>query len=177
MGASRILLLVTLISLYGVALFWNSLPAVKESVHLLLDPSVGRLLDYNTDFGIIIITIFIALFMTVIQKYGVDNDTLGKLKKEQKELTLEIKKFKEHPEKMMELQKQALPKSLEMINLSMRPLMFTAIPMLLFIRWIGDYFGNFEQPIKIFGFFSWIWAYFIFTIIFSIIFRKLFKLP
>ena len=160
----------------AVAGFWNYLPIVKQGVHYLLDPTAGRLLEYNINLGMIIISALITLFITVIQKYTVDNDMLRALKKEQKMLSEEIKQFKDHPEKLMELNKKSLAKAGEMMSLSMGSFMYTAIPIILFFRWFSDYFDALENA-KIFGFLSWFWAYLIFSIIFSVIFRKVFKLP
>ena len=175
MGTAKILIIVMIVSL-AIAGLWNYLPIVKQSVHYLLDPSAGRLLDYNINLGMIIISALITLFITIIQKYTIDNDMLRNLKKEQKMLAEEVKKFKDDPAKMMELNKKSLAKAGEMMNLSMGSFMYTAIPIILFFRWFSDYFtvlGN----VKIFGFLSWFWAYLLFSIIFSMVFRKMFKLP
>lgn len=176
MSAIKILFIVTLIS-FGIAIFWNSVPLVKETIHLILDPSVGKLLDYNANIGMIIVTGIIMLTITLVQKFTVDNDTLRQLKLDQKKIQADIKELKNHPEKVMELQKESLKKAGEMFTLSMRSFSYTAVPIILFFRWFSDYFTSFDPPLKIFGFFSWFWAYFIFSIIFSIIFRKMLKLP
>ena len=176
MNGIKVLFLVMLVSL-GIAFFWNSLPIVSDTVHLILNPTAGALLGFNINWGMVIISGVISLFITIIQKYTVDNDTLRELKKEQKILQEEMKKFKDHPEKLLELQKKQfefLPKTM---NLTMRPLAYTAIPIILFFRWFNDYFAAIDPPVKIFGFFSWFWAYLVFSIVFSIIFRKMFKLP
>ncbi len=176
MSALRILFIVTLIS-FGIAIFWNSVPLIKDTIHLILDPSVGKLLDYNINIGMIIITGIIMLIITLVQKFTVDNDTLRQLKSDQKKLQKDMKEFKNHPEKFMELQKESMKKAGEMFTLSMRSFSYTAIPIILFFRWFSDYFASFNPPLKIFGFFSWFWAYFLFSIVFSLIFRKMFKLP
>ena len=175
MGTIRILVIVMIISL-AMAAFWNSLPIVKQGVHYLLDPSAGRLLEFNVNLGMIIISALITLFITLIQKFTVDNETLRQLKKEQRMLSEEVKKFRDNPEKMMELIKKSMAKAGEMMNLSMGSFMYTAIPIILFFRWFNDYFTVLGK-IKIFGFLSWFWAYLIFSIIFSMIFRKILKLP
>ena len=176
MNGIKVLFLVMLISL-GIAFFWDSVPAIKDGVHAVLSPTAGALLDFDVSWGMVIISGIISLFITLIQKYTVDNDTLRELKKEQKILQEQMKQFKDNPEKLLELQKKQfefLPKTM---NLTMRPLIYTAIPIILFFRWFNDYFAAFTPPLKIFGFFSWFWAYLVFSIIFSIIFRKVFKLP
>lgn len=176
MGALKIVFIVMLISI-SIAAFWNSVPIIKDTVHLVLDPTAGKLLELNLNWGMVLISAFITLCMTIVQKYTVDNDTLRELKKEQKILSQEMKKYKEHPEKLMELQKKQLEFIPQTFQLTMRPLMYTSVPIILFFRWFGDYFGAIDESIKIFGFFSWLWAYLVFSIISSIIFRKLFKLP
>ncbi|MFH1290439.1 MAG: EMC3/TMCO1 family protein, partial [Nanoarchaeota archaeon] len=108
-----------------------------------------------------------------IQKYTTDQDLLRQIKKEQKLLQGEMKKYKEHPDKLLEMQKkqlQFIPKTFE---ITMRPIMYTSIPIILFFRWFNDYFA--ANPIKIFGFLGWFWAYFIFSIIFTTVFRKVFN--
>ncbi len=176
MVALKGVMIVLLISL-AIAFFWDNIPAIKQTAHLALDPSAGRILDYNHDLGMIIIAGFIALFTTIIQKYTVDNETLKKLKDDQKKIQADMKTLKENPEKLLQLQKESMQKAGEMMSLSMRSFSYTAIPVILFFRWFSDYFVKFSPPIKIFGFFNWFLAYIILSIIFSIIFRKMFKLP
>jgi uncharacterized membrane protein (DUF106 family) len=156
-----------------VAGAWNSVPVIKDSVHAVLNPSLGRLMDFNVSLGMIIVTAIITLGITLVQKYTTDQETLKALKDEQKIMQQEMKKYKEHPSKLMEMQKkqlEAIPKTFE---LTLRPLIFTAVPIILFFRWFNDYFTT--NSVKIFGFLSWFWAYLILSIIFSAIFRKVFK--
>ena len=176
MSTLRIIFIVMMIT-FGIAIFWDSVPIIKDSVHLVLDPTAGAILDLNANWGMIIIAATITILMTLTQKYTVDNDTLRELKKEQKILSEEMKKYRDHPEKLMELQKKQFEFIPQTFQLTMRPLMYTAIPIILFFRWFSDYFNAFDPPLRIFGFFTWLWAYLIFSIIFSIIFRKMLKLP
>ena len=176
MSALRIVFIVMLVSL-GIAFFWDSVPLIKDTIHLILDPTAGSLLDYNVNSGMIIISAMITIFMTLIQKYAVDNEAIRKLKQDQKKIQQDMKYLKDNPEKLMELQKESISKAGEMFKLSMKSFTYTAIPIILFFRWFSDYFAASDPPIKIFGFLSWFWAYVIFSIIFSMIFRKLFKLP
>lgn len=176
MKAFKSVFIVLLISML-IAIFWDSIPAIKDTVHSILDPILGKLLDYNVNIGMIVISALITLFITIIQKYTIDNETLAQLKKEQKIIAEDMKKLKDNPEKVMGLQKESLAKAGEIFTLSMKSFGYTAIPIILFFRWFADYFAALDPPVKIFGFFSWFWAYLIFSIIFSIIFRKMFKLP
>jgi len=164
-----------MIASMAIALFWDKIPFIKDSVHFVLDPSAGTLLNWNATWGMILIVLIISLFTTLVQKYATDQKALKELRKEQKILQAEMKKYKEHPEKMAELSKKQfafLPKT---FKLTSRAMMFTGIPFILFFRWFNDFFSAFEVELVFLGFLSWFWFYLIFTMIFSTIFRKVFK--
>lgn len=155
---------------------WNSVPVIGESVHAVLDPTAGKILNWNITYGMLIIVAIIAFITTLVQKYATDQETMREMKKEQKELQEEMKKYKEHPEKLMELQKKQFEFMPKMMKLSMRPLVYTAIPFVLFFRWFNDYFAMPAlEGFRFFGFLSWFWFYLIFAIIFGSIFRKVLK--
>jgi uncharacterized membrane protein (DUF106 family) len=168
----RTLFFVLLIS-FAIALFWNKVPIISQSVHFVLDPTAGRLLNWNASFGIVLVAAIISLFITLIQKYTTDQETLRQIKKEQKLLQEEMKKYKDHPEKLIELQKKQFEFIPRTFEITMRPIIYTTVPIILFFRWFNDYFAL--SPMKIFGFLSWFWAYIIASIIFSSIFRKVFN--
>ena len=157
-----------------IAFCWNALPFIKNSVHYVLDPSAGALLTWNLTYGMLLLVMIISLFTTLVQKYATDQETLREMKKEQKILQEEMKKYRDHPEKLMELQKKQFAFIPKTFKLSMRALMFTGIPFILFFRWFHDFFTVLGNP-KIFWFLNWFWFYLIFTIIFSSILRKALK--
>jgi len=172
-GSFKPIFFVMLASL-AIAFFWDKLPLIKDSVHAVLNPSAGALLNWNLTWGMLIIVFTIGLITTIIQKYATDQKTLRELKKEQKILQEEMKKYKEHPEKLMELQKKQfefLPKTMK---LSMRAMIYTGVPFILFFRWFMDFFTAIPD-FRFFGFFTWFWFYLIFTMVFSSIFRKYLK--
>jgi len=170
----KIAFFVMLLGLVFTAVY-PRVPIFKESVHFALDPTAGRLLNFNTSLGMILITAFISLCLTLVQKYTTDQESLRQLKKEQKLLQEEMKKYKDHPEKLLELQKKQFEFFPKTLDLTMAPLIYTAIPILLFFRWFFDYFA--VNDVRVFGFMSWFWAYLVLSIIFSIIFRKIFRMP
>jgi len=161
-----------------IAFFWDKIDFIKNSVDAVLNPSAGALLNWNMTWGMLIIVFIIGLITTIVQKYATDQKTLRELKAEQKILQEEMKKYKDHPEKLMELQKKQfefLPKTMK---LSMRAIVFTGIPFILFFRWFMSFFTAIElatgTSVRFLGFLSWFWFYLIFTMIFSSIFRKWF---
>ena len=172
-GSFKGIFIVMIISLL-IAFFWDSVSFIKNSAHTILNPTAGVLLNLNLTYGMVLIVFIIAIFMTLIQKYATDQETLREMKKEQKLLGEEMKKYKEHPEKIVELQKKQFESIPRMMKLSMRPLIYTAIPLILFFRWFMDFFAAIGDP-KFFGFLNWFWFYLIGSIIFSTILRKVLK--
>ena len=172
MKGMGIMFIVMLLSL-AVAGAWNAIPIIKTAVHAVLDPSAGVFLNWNVTIGMLIITGIITLITTLLQKFLTDQDALKTIKEEQKIVQEEMKLAKASPEKSMALSKKSLELTMTAMPMTMRPLMYTVIPFVLFLRWFQDYFT--ENPVHILGFMSWFWAYLVFSIIFSSIFRKVLK--
>jgi len=153
----------------------NSLVGKELPLILNLEP---RKMRGEISYGMIIIIFVLTFITTLTQKYGTDQETLKELKKEQKKLNEEMKEFRNDPAKIMELQKKQFEFMAPMMKISMRPIIYTGIPFLLFFRWFMDYFGALGQC----GFFcnqysifyGWLIFYILFSIIFSIILRKVF---
>jgi len=154
-----------------IAFFWDKVAFIKDSVHFILNPTAGALLNWNITWGMIAIVLVISILMTLIQKYATDQKTMRELKEEQKSLQEEMKKYKEHPEKIAELSKRQMELIPKTMKLGMRPIVYTAIPLILFFRWFMDFF-NAVGDFKFFGLLSWFWFYLIGTIIFSSVLRK-----
>lgn len=168
-----ILMLVMLFSLI-VAGLWDTVPAIKNTIHAIFNPTFGFLLKTHLLLGFLIITLLVTFATTLTQKYGTDQQALKGLKEEQKALQEEMKRHQNSPGKMLEIQKKQLEHIPRTFELTMQPLIYTAIPFVLLIRWFSDTFKSLNNP-EFFGLLSWFWAYIIFTIIFSIILRKLMK--
>ena len=168
-----------------IAIYWDSLPFVKNSMHAILDPTAGNLLNWNISLGMLIISFVISIIISIFQKFTVDQAALRELKKEQKFVSEEIKKYANNPEKLAEFNKKQLEFFSKTWNITAGSLIYTLIPIALFFRWFSEYFTTITNPVKIYGIFSttgsflfpsWFWAYLITSIIFSTILRKVLKL-
>ena len=157
-----------------IVFLWDKWEIIKIIANLILNPTAGALLGWNVTWGMMIIIIVISLATTIIQKYATDQKTLKEMKGEQKRLSEEAKKFRDNPEKRMEIQKESMKFVVPMMKLSTRALMFTGIPFILFLRWFNDFFVAAGNP-KFFGLMNWLIFYILFSIIFSSIFRKILK--
>ncbi len=162
-----------------IAFTWDKVSFIRDSVHKVLDPSAGWLLNWNLVLGMLAIVLIINIITTLIQKYATDQEALRELKKEQKILQEEMKKYKEDPARIAELSKKQMQFIPKTMKLTSRAIMFTGVPFILFFRWFTDVFTVMEatagEPIRFFGFLSWFWFYLIFTMVFSSVLRKTFK--
>jgi len=168
-GSFKSLFVILLITLV-IAGFWDSVPIIKNAVHAVFDPTLGGILNLNLTIGMFIIVFLIAIITTLIQKYTTDQKAIKELKKEQKKLQEEMKNSRSNPDKFKELNAKNLEIMPKMFRLSMRPMIYTAIPFLLVFRWLMDYFV--EIPFKFLGFLNWFWFYIVFAILFGAILRK-----
>jgi len=166
------IMLLVMIASFVIAAAWN-VPIIKNSVHYVLDPSAGKLIELSPLWGMIVIVFVITLILTLVQKYTTNQNELRKLKEEQKILQEEMKKYKDSPEKLMEFNKKQMEFIPKTFDLTMGSIIYTFVPIVLFFRWFNDIFAVINY--KYFGFLSWIWFYLIFSIIFSSILRKVLK--
>jgi uncharacterized membrane protein (DUF106 family) len=169
-GSFTPLIIFMLISLVLAGL-WDKVVAIKNAIHFVLDPSAGALLTWNLNIGMLIVVLIITIITTVVQKYATDQKTLKEMRKEQKEMQAQMKEFKNHPEKMMELQKKQFAMMPKQMKLSMRAIIYTGIPFILFFRWFQDYFLASGSP-KFWLGLGWFLFYLISAMIFSSILRK-----
>lgn len=105
----------------------------------LLDPILGPLLLLNPLIAIFIISFVISLTMVLVYKRFTDQDLMKRLKNEIKELQAEMKALKDKPEKMMEVQKRAMETNSKYMMHSMKPTLFTIIPIFLIFGWLNGH--------------------------------------
>ena len=175
-GATRFMLVMFGLMAFSFIIIglWNSVPAIKNGVNYVLNPTLGVLINWNLTWGTLIAFLIIAFITTIIQKYATDQETLKELKQEQKDVQKEMNKYKDDPKKMLEFQKSLWPTSMKIMELSMKSSLFTLIPFVLLFRWFMDVFDALGSP-HFFGFLNWFWFYLLSVLIFSGIFRKILK--
>jgi uncharacterized membrane protein (DUF106 family) len=170
MTVAWIILLISMI----VASAWDKTAWIKDSIHFILDPTAGALLNLNLTIGMLLVVFILSLIITLVQKYTTDQAALKELREEQKKLQKDMKEARNDPQKMTELNKKNMELFPKQFKLGMGSIAYTAIPFVLFFRWFSDYFLAIGSP-KFFGFLGWFWFYFIFSLIFSMILKKYMK--
>lgn len=169
----RWIFLVLILSIL-IAALWDSVPQIKNFFTTIFNYLFLPIFNYNILVGMFFLVIILSIMMTLVQKYLTDQETIKEIKKEQKKLQEEMKKYKNHPEKLMELNQKQFEFMGQMMKASMGSIVYTAIPIVLLFRWLGDYFSQMPD-FRFFGFMNWFWFYVIFSILFSSIFRKIFN--
>nr|MBI4156842.1 DUF106 domain-containing protein [Candidatus Woesearchaeota archaeon] len=121
--------------------------------------------------GMIVISFFLTLIVTLVYKWTTDQVMMKSLKDELKQHQKEMKNYKDDPKKMMEIQGKAMEKNMKYFMHSLKPMIITFIPLILVFGWLKLTYNGIEV---LFGL-SWIWSYIIFSMIFSIVLRKVLK--
>jgi len=134
----------------------------------------GPIMALQVPYNLAVLSLILTTFITLVYKYVTDQELMKSLKEEMKEMQKQMKEFKDDPPKMMEMQKKAMEKNMKYMMHSFKPMLITFVPLILVFGWLRNYYTNLGNPDVLFGL-SWLWAYIIFSIAFSIVIRKLFK--
>ncbi len=131
----------------------------------------GFLISWNPLVAIIIISFLMTLLITLAYKFLTNQVLMKSLKEEIKGFQKEMKENKDNPQKVMEIQKQALEKNMKYMMHSFKPTLFTFIPLIIIFTWLRLTYSTITLP-----FLSWFWIYIISSIIFSMVLRKSLKI-
>lgn len=126
---------------------------------------------------IFFITLFMALFMTLINKYLTDQIKIKALKKEMKDLQKEMRSImSKNPSKAQALQSEIFKKNLEHMKQTMSPrvLLVTMLPVLVVFSFVRKIYGPYGEFLHLFGLtsFGWLGTYILFSIGCTLILKK-----
>ncbi|MBN1175914.1 DUF106 domain-containing protein [Candidatus Woesearchaeota archaeon] len=102
-----------------------------------LDPILRPLLTLGPLLTILIISLIVSLITTFIYKYATDQTKLRKLKADMKRYQKKAMASKDDPEKAMKMQKEMMKLNGEYMRSSMKSMLYTFLPILLFFGWLG----------------------------------------
>jgi len=128
--------------------------------------SITEMMIANPKVSLAVFSVVVTLISTLVQKYFTDQEHLKSLKKRQKEIQAEIRKTKE-PSVMQELNLEMMQLTGVMFKSSMKPMFVTIIPFIILFTWLRSIYA------PILG--GWIWYYLGYSIVASIILRKVLK--
>jgi len=123
--------------------------------------------------SLIVISALITLFMTFATWLVTDKEKMRALKERQKELQRQAKEHQKNGNHaaMLEVNKQMMAEMPEMMKHNLKPMIITFIPAIIIFSFLNGAY----RATSLGGW--WILYYIIFSMIFSLILRKLFKLP
>lgn len=121
--------------------------------------------------GIVVAAILVSLFISLVNYFVLDKEKMHSLRNRQKEIQEEMKKHKDNPTKLMELQKEMFSHMGSTFKHSLKPMMITFIPLILLFPMLRTTLLTTEIAK------TWLWWYIGSSLVASMIFRKLFKLP
>lgn len=103
--------------------------------------------------SITIVAFVVTLFTSLVYKFVTDQAVMKTLKTELKDLQNLMKSHRDNPQKLMEIQKQAMEKNMEYMKHSMRPTLFTMIPLILLFGWLNAHIAYYPlmpaQPFEV----------------------------
>ncbi|MBI2545563.1 DUF106 domain-containing protein [Candidatus Woesearchaeota archaeon] len=103
----------------------------------ILDP----LLALHPALGLLIISLFVSLVATLVYKYTTDQVIMKGLRDEIRAHQQKMKEHKGDPKKMIESQKKAMEANMQYMMKSLKPTLFTLIPLLLIFTWLGSHYA------------------------------------
>ena len=104
---------------------------------MVLEGVTSTLLKIPGFWLIFIISLFISLFITLVQKFLTDQNRLKEIKEEMKSFQKRIKEETDTEEKM-KLQKESMKLPMEQMKHSMKTMMYTFIPIIIIFPWMGN---------------------------------------
>src|SRR3989344_2228081 len=132
---------------------------------------VIELIQQNPKISIIVMALAVSFFVSLVNYFVLDKDKMQEIKNRQKAIQNEMKQHKDNPQKVMELQKEMFSHVGESFKHSFKPMLITLIPILFIFAFFRKEFLATEIAK------SWIWYYIGSSIVGSMIFRKILKLP
>ncbi len=128
--------------------------------------TITELMTSNPRISIAVFSVIVTFLSTLAQKWLTNQEHLRSLKKRQKEIQKELKGCKDQC-LMKELNSEMMKLTGVMFKSSMKPMFATMIPFLILFWWLRGVYS----PILS----SWIWYYIGYSIVASIILRKVLK--
>ena len=126
---------------------------------------------------LLLISIVLSIFVSLIYKYMTDQTLMRELKKDLKKYQDAMKETKDDPDKMSDLSKKAMSVNMKYMKQTMKPMLITMLPFILIFWWLRSILEDvIVVPLSFWpGHLGWIGTYIIFSMIFTTIFRKALK--
>lgn len=140
---------------------------------------LGWTLTLGNLYSVIVLSFLITLLITVIYKYTSNQREMREIRDKQKQYQREMKELRDNPQEMMKKQKETMKLTGSYFKHSMKPMLYTFLPIILIFGWMRNQFVIEGVSVKMLNLgivnFGWLGTYIIFSIIFSTLIRKILK--
>jgi uncharacterized membrane protein (DUF106 family) len=103
----------------------------------ILDPVLGWSLAFPALLGIFLLSLIVTLISNLIYKFTTNQAEMKSLKDQIEQYRKKIKDAKDDPKKMMKLNNEAMSVNMKYLSKSMKPMLFTFLPIILIIGWMN----------------------------------------
>ena len=124
----------------------------------------------NPRISIMVISLMVTIFMTLVRYLVTDKELMKEIREKQKWIREEMKRHRDNADKIAELNKQMMEHFPAQMRQTFKMMLLTMIPLLILLGWLRGVFA--QTTIAS----TWIWWYIGFSMLFSIILGKIFKL-
>jgi uncharacterized membrane protein (DUF106 family) len=130
---------------------------------------------------IVSLSAILSLAISLVYKFATDQVLMRELKKELKSMQQKMKENKDNPDKVKEINSKLMQTNMKYMKQSFKPMLITMIPFLLIFSLLRDtYAGVIVIPLPftlpwIGNYLGWLGTYFVSSVIFTTVFRKLLK--
>ena len=107
-----------------------------------LDPVFGWTLSLPLFLAILVLALIVTMISNLIYKYTTDQKEMKRLKTEIEEYRKKIKDARDNPKKMLKLNDEAMRVNMQYMTKSLKPMLFTFIPIILIFTWMAGAFGS-----------------------------------
>ncbi len=105
----------------------------------VFNPVFLPLLNKSPFLGILVFSLLITFIVTIAYKYLSNQVEMKRLKEAQKDFQDKMKAVRDKPEEMMKIQKEAMATNFEYMKHSLKPTLFTMIPILIIFGWMAGH--------------------------------------
>ncbi|MEE9525235.1 MAG: EMC3/TMCO1 family protein [Candidatus Woesearchaeota archaeon] len=103
----------------------------------ILNPIMAPLLGIPSFWSILIISLVVAVLITLVYKWMTDQHLMRALKEDIKKFQKQMKELKDNPKEFMAVQKRAMETNMKYMMHSMKPTLVTFIPIILIFGWLN----------------------------------------
>ena len=164
---------------------WDTLGEFAGYFYDLLDSVLGRIWDWPGIYAVFVVAIIVGVISVMAQYVLVDQEKLRNLRQETSEYQKKMMQAqksgsKKELRKLEAQKKRAQQQQSEMMGMTMRPLMLTFIPIVVFFGWVrvqpeaAELVIDLPFTLPVFGdTLGWLGWYFLCSFFFSTLLRKI----